>query len=126
MKDLGGRAISEISGGQKQRVALARALVLEPDVLLLDEPMAALDPKLRKEMQVELKNLQERLRITFLFVTHDQDEALVMADRIAVINSGRIEQIDGPEELYEQPKTRFVADFLGVSNIFRGTVRGRD
>jgi spermidine/putrescine transport system ATP-binding protein len=126
MRDLGQRAISEISGGQKQRVALARALVLEPDVLLLDEPMAALDPRLRKGMQVELKNLQERLRITFLFVTHDQDEALVMADRIAVMSAGRIEQIDGPEELYEQPKTRFVADFLGVSNIFRGTVRERD
>ena len=125
MQDLGGRAISEISGGQKQRVALARALVLEPDVLLLDEPMAALDPKLRKEMQLELKNLQERLRITFVFVTHDQDEALVMADRIAVMNAGRIEQLDEPEQLYEKPRTRFVADFLGVSNLFRGTVRGR-
>jgi spermidine/putrescine ABC transporter ATP-binding subunit len=125
MKDLGRRATSEISGGQKQRVALARALVLEPEVLLLDEPMAALDPKLRKEMQVELKNLQERLRVTFLFVTHDQDEALVMSDRIAVLNAGRIEQIDGPEELYERPKTRFVADFLGVANLFRGTVRAR-
>jgi spermidine/putrescine ABC transporter ATP-binding subunit len=125
MKGLGGRGISEISGGQKQRVALARALVLEPDVLLLDEPMAALDPKLRKEMQVELKNLQERLEITFLFVTHDQDEALVMSDRIAVMSAGRIEQLDGPEELYEKPRTRFVADFLGVSNLLRGTVRGR-
>ena len=100
-------------------MALARALVLEPDVLLLDEPMAALDPKLRKEMQVELKNLQERLRITFLFVTHDQDEALVMADRIAVMNHGRVEQVGGPEELYERPRTRFVADFLGVANLFR-------
>ncbi len=125
MKDLGGRGTSEISGGQKQRVALARALVLEPDVLLLDEPMAALDLKLRKEMQVELKNLQERLGITFLFVTHDQDEALVMSDRIAVMNAGRIEQLDGPEELYEKPRTRFVADFLGVTNVFRGAVRGR-
>jgi spermidine/putrescine transport system ATP-binding protein len=125
MKDLGGRGIAEISGGQKQRVALARALVLEPDVLLLDEPMAALDLKLRKEMQVELKNLQERLAITFLFVTHDQDEALVMSDRIAVMSAGRIEQLDGPEELYEKPRTRFVADFLGVSNVLRGTVRGR-
>jgi spermidine/putrescine transport system ATP-binding protein len=125
MKGLGGRATSEISGGQKQRVALARALVLEPEVLLLDEPMAALDPKLRKEMQVELKNLQERLRITFLFVTHDQDEALVMSDRIAVMNAGRIEQLDSPEELYERPGTRFVADFLGVANIFRGRVRER-
>jgi spermidine/putrescine transport system ATP-binding protein len=125
MKDLGGRSIGEISGGQKQRVALARALVLEPDVLLLDEPMAALDPKLRKEMQVELKNLQERLQITFLFVTHDQDEALVMSDRIAVMNAGRIEQLDGPEELYEKPRTHFVAEFLGVSNLLRATVRGR-
>jgi spermidine/putrescine transport system ATP-binding protein len=125
MKDLGARTTSEISGGQKQRVALARALVLEPEVLLLDEPMAALDPKLRKDMQVELKNLQERLEITFLFVTHDQDEALVMSDRIAVMNAGRIEQLDEPEALYERPRTRFVADFLGVANIFRGTVRGR-
>jgi len=125
MKDLGERAISEISGGQKQRVALARALVLEPEVLLLDEPMAALDLKLRKEMQVELKNLQERLKITFLFVTHDQDEALVMADRIAVMNAGRVEQLEAPEELYERPRTRFVADFLGVSNLFRATVGGR-
>ena len=119
---LGGRGVHELSGGQKQRVALARALVLEPDVLLLDEPMAALDPKLRKEMQVELKNLQERLRITFLFVTHDQDEALVMADRIAVMNHGRVEQVGGPEELYERPRTRFAADFLGVANLFRATV----
>src|SRR5512139_2934046 len=94
LSGLAGRGIGEISGGQKQRVALARALVLEPDVLLLDEPMAALDPKLRKEMQVELKNLQERLQITFLFVTHDQDEALVMSDRIAVMNGGRVEQTD--------------------------------
>ncbi len=121
---LGGRGVHELSGGQKQRVALARALVLEPDVLLLDEPMAALDPKLRKEMQVELKNLQERLRITFLFVTHDQDEALVMADRIAVMNHGRVEQMGGPEELYERPRTRFVADFLGVANLLRGAVTG--
>jgi len=113
------RRIHELSGGQKQRVALARALVLEPEVLLLDEPMAALDPKLRKEMQVELKNLQERLRITFVFVTHDQDEALVMADRIAVMNHGRIEQVDGGEALYERPKTRFVADFMGVTNLLQ-------
>ncbi len=125
MKDLGRRRMSEISGGQKQRVALARALVLEPDVLLLDEPMAALDLKLRKEMQVELKNLQERLAITFLFVTHDQDEALVMSDRIAVMSAGRVEQIDAPEELYEKPRTRFVADFLGVTNLFEGRVVGR-
>jgi spermidine/putrescine ABC transporter ATP-binding subunit len=117
LEGYGARRIHELSGGQKQRVALARALVLEPDVLLLDEPMAALDPKLRKEMQVELKNLQERLRTTFVFVTHDQDEALVMADRIAVMNHGRIEQVDGGEDLYERPRTRFVADFMGVANI---------
>jgi spermidine/putrescine transport system ATP-binding protein len=124
LSGLGAREVGELSGGQKQRVALARALVLEPEVLLLDEPMAALDPKLRHEMQVELKNLQERLGITFLFVTHDQDEALVMADRIAVMSQGRIEQLDGPEELYERPRTRFVADFLGVANLFRGVVDG--
>ena len=124
LSGLGARGVGEISGGQKQRVALARALVLEPEVLLLDEPMAALDPKLRHEMQVELKNLQERLGISFLFVTHDQDEALVMADRIAVMGHGRIEQLDGPEELYEKPRTRFVADFMGVANLFRGTVEG--
>jgi len=114
---LGNRRITELSGGQKQRVALARALVLEPDVLVLDEPLAALDPKLRKEVQIEIKNLQERLGTTFVFVTHDQDEALVMADRIAVMNHGRLEQVDGPEALYERPRTRFVADFLGVSNL---------
>ena len=119
---LGARRIDEISGGQKQRVALARALVLEPEVLLLDEPMAALDPRLRQEMQVELKNLQERLGITFVFVTHDQDEALVMADRIAVMSQGRIEQEGGPEALYEKPRTRFVADFLGVANLFAARV----
>jgi spermidine/putrescine transport system ATP-binding protein len=122
LPDLGGRRIDQLSGGQKQRVALARAVVMEPEVLLLDEPMAALDLKLRKEMQVEVKNLQERLRITFVFVTHDQDEALVMSDRIAVLNRGRIEQVGAPEELYERPRTRFVADFLAVKNIFEATV----
>jgi spermidine/putrescine transport system ATP-binding protein len=123
---LGDRRIDQISGGQKQRVALARAVVLEPDVLLLDEPMAALDPKLRKEVQVEVKNLQERLRTTFLFVTHDQEEALVMADRIAVMSHGRIEQLDRTEALYERPRTRFVADFLGVRNLVEATVAGVD
>jgi spermidine/putrescine ABC transporter ATP-binding subunit len=118
----GPRRVDELSGGQRQRVALARALVLEPEVLLLDEPMAALDPRLRQEMQVELKNLQERLGITFVFVTHDQDEALVMADRIAVMSGGRIEQQDAPEALYERPRTRFVADFLGVANLFEARV----
>src|SRR5262245_27486830 len=120
----GGRRIDQLSGGQKQRVALARALVLEPEVLLLDEPMAALDPKLRKEMQVEVKNLQERLGTTFVFVTHDQDEALVMSDRVAVMNGGRIEQVGAPDELYDRPRTRFVADFLGVRNLLSALVRG--
>jgi len=119
---LGERRIDQLSGGQKQRVAFARAVVLEPEVLLLDEPMAALDLKLRKEMQVELKNLQERLGITFVFVTHDQDEALLMSDRIAVMNQGRIEQLDVPEVLYGRPRSRFVADFLGVKNILEATV----
>jgi spermidine/putrescine transport system ATP-binding protein len=118
----GERKIDQLSGGQKQRVALARAVVLQPDVLLLDEPMAALDLKLRKEMQVEVKNLQERLKTTFVFVTHDQDEALTMSDRIAVMNQGRIEQVGNPEELYERPRTRFVADFLAVKNLLEATV----
>ncbi len=120
------RRIDQLSGGQKQRVALARALVLEPEVLLLDEPMAALDPKLRKEVQVEVKNLQERLRTTFVFVTHDQDEALLMSDRVAVMNSGRIEQVGPPDALYDRPRTRFVADFLGVRNLLSAVVRGRE
>jgi len=119
----GERRIDQLSGGQKQRVALARAVILEPEVLLLDEPMAALDLKLRKEMQVEVKNLQERLKITFVFVTHDQDEALIMSDRIAVMNQGRVEQVGTPEELYERPRTRFVADFLAVRNIVEATVQ---
>jgi spermidine/putrescine transport system ATP-binding protein len=114
---LGTRAIDKLSGGQKQRVAVARALVLEPDVLLLDEPLGALDLKLRKEMQVEVKSLHDRLGTTFLFVTHDQEEALVMSDRIAVMNQGRIEQVGIPQELYERPRTRFVADFLAVRNL---------
>jgi spermidine/putrescine transport system ATP-binding protein len=118
----GERRINQLSGGQKQRVALARAVVLEPEVLLLDEPMAALDLKLRKEMQVEVKNLQERLKTTFVFVTHDQDEALIMSDRIAVMNQGRIEQLDAPEALFERPRTRFVADLLAVKNILEAQV----
>jgi spermidine/putrescine transport system ATP-binding protein len=116
------RKVAQLSGGQQQRVALARALVLEPEVLLLDEPMAALDFKLRKEMQVEVKNLQERLKVSFLFVTHDQDEALLMSDRIGVMSAGRIEQLGAPEELYERPRTRFVADFLAVRNILEARV----
>ena len=119
---LGDRRTSQLSGGQQQRVALARAVVLEPEVLLLDEPMAALDLKLRQEMRVEVKNLQERLGITFVFVTHDQEEALVMSDRIVVMNHGRVEQVDAPEALYERPRTRFVADFLAVRNLLQATV----
>jgi spermidine/putrescine transport system ATP-binding protein len=121
---LGERRISQLSGGQRQRVALARAVVMEPEVLLLDEPLAALDLKLRKEMQVEVKNLQERLGTTFVFVTHDQDEALVMSDRIAVMSEGRIEQVGPPEEVYERPRTRFVAEFLAVRNLLRARVSG--
>ena len=110
----------QLSGGERQRVALARALVLEPAVLLLDEPLGALDQKLRQQMQVELKRLRERLGITFIFVTHDQQEALVMSDRIAVINRGRLEQVGAVEETYGAPLTPFVAEFMGVENFFKG------
>ncbi len=120
------RRPSEISGGQQQRVALARALVLEPKVLLLDEPLAALDLKLRKQMQYELKSLQRRLGISFVFVTHDQEEALTMSDRVVVMNSGNIEQIGLPQEIYEQPRSQFVAEFIGDSNILEGTVESSD
>ncbi|HXF41750.1 MAG TPA: ABC transporter ATP-binding protein [Blastocatellia bacterium] len=116
------RQPSELSGGQQQRVALARALVLEPRVLLLDEPLAALDLKLRKQMQLELKSLQRRLGISFVYVTHDQEEALTMSDRIVVMNAGRIEQIGRAEEIYERPVTEFVAGFIGVSNIIEGVI----
>jgi len=116
------RGPSELSGGQQQRVALARALVLEPRVLLLDEPLAALDLKLRKQMQLELKGLQRRLGISFIYVTHDQEEALTMSDRIVVMNAGRIEQTGRAEEIYERPLTEFVASFIGVSNIVEGTI----
>jgi spermidine/putrescine transport system ATP-binding protein len=116
------RRPSELSGGQQQRVALARAIVLQPRVLLLDEPLAALDLKLRKQMQLELKGLQRRLGISFIYVTHDQEEALTMSDRIAVINRGHVEQIGAAADVYERPQTEFVADFVGLSNIFEGTV----
>ena len=109
-----------LSGGQKQRVAIARALVNNPKVLLLDEPLGALDLKLRKQMQIELKRLQKKLGITFIYVTHDQEEALTMSDRIAVMHDGVIEQLDAPSEIYEHPKTKFVAGFIGESNIFDG------
>jgi spermidine/putrescine transport system ATP-binding protein len=112
----------ELSGGQQQRVAVARAIVNSPAVLLLDEPLGALDLKLRKEMQVELKQLHRRLGMTFIYVTHDQEEALTMSDRIAVMNGGRIEQIDTPVEIYCRPRTRFVADFIGETNLLTGTV----
>ncbi|MBI4261468.1 MAG: ABC transporter ATP-binding protein, partial [Actinobacteria bacterium] len=112
----------ELSGGQQQRVALARALVNEPAVLLLDEPLAALDLKLRKAMQGELVKLQERVGVTFLYVTHDQEEALTLSDRIAVMSGGRILQEGTPEEIYERPRSRFVADFIGQTNFFEGEV----
>ena len=114
------------SGGQQQRVALARAIVVRPTVLLLDEPLGSLDKKLREEMQVELRQLQRAIGITAVFVTHDQEEALTLSDRVAIMNGGRIEQMGTPRELYERPATDFVANFLGVSNIFRGLVQSVD
>ena len=114
------RPISSLSGGQQQRVAIARALAAEPAVLLLDEPLGALDLKLRKEMQIELKNMQRELGITFIYVTHDQEEALAVSDIIAVMNNGVIQQIDTPENIYNEPKNAFVADFIGESNIIDG------
>ncbi len=116
------RMPSQMSGGQMQRVAIARAIVNNPKVLLLDEPLGALDLKLRKQMQLELKHLQRKLGITFIFVTHDQEEALTMSDRIVVMNEGLIEQVGTPEELYEKPKTKFVASFLGETNLLEGEV----
>jgi spermidine/putrescine transport system ATP-binding protein len=123
---LGNRKPKQLSGGQQQRVALARALVCKPRVLLLDEPLGALDLKLRKQMQLFLKQLQHDVGITFIHVTHDQEEAMTMADSIAVMNRGRIEQLGAPDDLYERPETVFVAGFLGVSNLLYGTVAGAD
>ena len=120
------RKPTQISGGQAQRVALARALINRPAVLLLDEPLGALDLKLRRQMQVELKRIQQEVGITFIYVTHDQEEAMTMSDRIAVMNKGRYEQLGDPESLYERPSTRFVAGFLGVSNLLPGSVEGTD
>jgi putative spermidine/putrescine transport system ATP-binding protein len=124
------RKPSQLSGGQRQRVALARALINQPRVLLLDEPLGALDLKLRQQMQIELKSIQHRLGVTFIFVTHDQEEALSMSDRIAVFNRGQIEQVGTPAEIYEQPATPFVAGFVGTSNLYSGEearqVVGRD
>lgn len=121
----GHRKPSQLSGGQRQRVALARALINHPRVLLLDEPLGALDLKLRQQMQVELKNIQQRVGITFVFVTHDQEEALTMSDRIAVFNEGKIEQVGSPSEVYEHPSTPFVASFVGTSNLVNGEVAER-
>jgi spermidine/putrescine transport system ATP-binding protein len=120
------RKPNQLSGGQQQRVALARALVNRPNVLLLDEPLGALDLKLRKQLQVELKRVQAEVGITFVYVTHDQEEALTMSDRIAVMNHGRIEQLGTPEELYERPRTRFVAGFIGTTNLLLGSVESTD
>jgi spermidine/putrescine transport system ATP-binding protein len=120
------RRPAQLSGGQQQRVALARALVLNPSVLLLDEPLGALDAKLRKALQVELKALQETVGITFIYVTHDQEEALTMSDRLAVMAGGRIEQVGAPAQLYEEPATTYVAGFLGVANLFPATAKGAD
>lgn len=119
------RRIWEMSGGQQQRVALARAIINQPKMLLLDEPLAALDRKLRKDMQIELQNIQRTLGITFILVTHDQEEALSMSDRICIMRDGRIEQIGSPQELYDRPKNRYVAGFVGTSNFFDGTISGR-
>jgi spermidine/putrescine transport system ATP-binding protein len=120
------RRPSQLSGGQQQRVALARALILNPSVLLLDEPLGALDAKLRKQLQIELKALQEEVGITFIYVTHDQEEALTMSDRLAVMSSGRVEQVGTPSEVYEEPTTTYVADFLGVSNLMDARADGVD
>ena len=117
---------SQLSGGQKQRVAIARALINQPRVLLLDEPLGALDLKLRKQMQLELKRLQRKLKITFIYVTHDQEEALSMSDRIAIMNDGILQQVGNPIEIYEQPATRFVASFIGETNLFDGAVNNVD
>ena len=126
MDHLGGRRTDQISGGQQQRVALARALAPAPKVLLLDEPLSALDYKLRKEMQTELKRMQHETGITFVFVTHDQEEALAMSDRIAVMSKGHVLQVGGPREIYEHPNDRFVADFIGETNFLEGAVAALD
>jgi spermidine/putrescine transport system ATP-binding protein len=126
LPDAGARRIDQLSGGQKQRVAIARCMVLDPAVLLLDEPLGALDLKLREHMKVELKQLQHQFGTTFVYITHDQSEALVMSDRVAVMNAGRFEQVGAPQELYYRPLTRFVAGFVGDSNRWRGRLIGDD
>src|SRR4051794_880281 len=125
LKGMGSRKPGQLSGGQQQRVALARALINRPPVLLLDEPLGALDLKLRRQMQIELKRIQTEVGLTFVHVTHDQEEAMTMADTIAVMNAGKVEQLGPPGELYDAPATVFVANFLGQSNLVRGHVTGR-
>jgi spermidine/putrescine transport system ATP-binding protein len=122
LEGLGARRPNQLSGGQQQRVALARALILRPKVLLLDEPLGALDRKLRKAMQIELRRIQHEVNITFIYVTHDQDEAMSMSDRVAVMRNGNFEQLGTPQEIFQTPRTRFVADFMGASNILSGRV----
>jgi spermidine/putrescine transport system ATP-binding protein len=124
MSQFARRRPNQLSGGQQQRVALARALILNPKVLLLDEPLGALDAKLRKRLQIELKALQEEVGITFIYVTHDQEEALTMSDRIAVMSQGQVEQVGDPKQIYEEPATAYVADFLGVSNLMDANAAG--
>jgi spermidine/putrescine transport system ATP-binding protein len=126
MESMAKRKPHQLSGGQRQRVALARALVLEPTVLLLDEPMGALDAKLRKQLQIELRSLQKTVGTTFVYVTHDQDEALTMSDRLAVLDKGRVEQVGTPSEVYSAPANKHVATFLGTANLWPATVTGRD
>jgi spermidine/putrescine transport system ATP-binding protein len=122
MEGLGDRRPNQLSGGQQQRVALARALILRPKVLLLDEPLGALDRKLRKAMQIELRRIQHEVNITFIYVTHDQDEAMSMSDRVAVMRNGNFEQLGTPQEIFQTPRTQFVADFMGASNILFGRI----
>ena len=126
LEGYGSRRADELSGGQRQRVALARALIKKPKVLLLDEPLGALDKKLREQMQLELRDLQRNVGITFVFVTHDQEEALTMSDRIAVMSNGKALEVGPPADLYERPQTRFVAEFLGTMNFFEGKITGRE
>src|SRR6202043_620642 len=123
--DYGDRLPSALSGGQQQRVALARAIVIEPSLLLLDEPLGALDRNLRESMQVEIRQIQKRLGITAVLVTHDQEEALTMADRVVIMRDGRLEQVGTPEEIYSRPTSRFVASFIGASNFLPGSVDGQ-
>ncbi|MDE7418357.1 MAG: polyamine ABC transporter ATP-binding protein [Lachnospiraceae bacterium] len=125
LEDFEDRGIQTLSGGQQQRIAIARAIVNEPEILLLDEPLGALDLKMRKEMQLELKGMHEKLGITFIYVTHDQEEALTMSDKIVVMSEGKIQQIGTPEDIYNEPKNAFVADFIGESNIFSGIMTGK-